>query len=392
MQKGEILIYGEIGTFPGGVSAKFIQQELNRNKDEKEIVLLINSVGGDVFEGYAIYNALKQSGKKIRAVVQGMCASIATLISSAAQEVVMSEASEFFIHDPFAFTEGNADKLRDVADQLDNIKKTIINVYKERTNLSEDELWALMKEEKSYSPEQAVEAGFADKVAERLKAVARYDSVLPKEETTPKTNKERLSFIEKKFNELKNWLSTVKNVILTTDTGVMLELETEQAEVGAMVWVIEEGERIGPAPEGEHVIAETGMTIMVDAEGKIAEIIEGNMEDNAEEDTQTSNNADSTKTENMSAEDKRIEILENTVARLEKALEAKQENEKKAAYDKRVGELEAQLKALKDGMPLGDDEDIADSPVVSINRKAKAGSNEESFDNMAKALRKQIYG
>lgn len=95
---GHVFIYGGIGSGPGETSLKSVKAQLDPQA-ENYIVHLV-SPGGEVFEGFGIYNILKNSGKKITTHIEGVCASIATLIAFAGDEIVMNKTSEFMIHNP----------------------------------------------------------------------------------------------------------------------------------------------------------------------------------------------------------------------------------------------------------------------------------------------------
>ena len=168
---GHIYIYGEVGK---QVTLDTVLKEIApKNTD---YIVHIHSNGGDVFEGYAIYNAIKNTGKNITVHIEGVCASIATLIAAAGSKIVMNTKSQFMIHNPrIASMGGDAKDLRNVAGQLDKIKSQLIDSWIGRTSLSHDQLSQMYDNETWLNPEQAVEMGFADEVQEVLKAVASAD-------------------------------------------------------------------------------------------------------------------------------------------------------------------------------------------------------------------------
>ena len=174
-------VYGVIGDAPKGAQEKHysfqdFQKELDPNATD--YIVHIFSPGGDVFQGFAMYNALKNTGKKIKVQVEGVCASIATLIAGAAApgQLFMNEQSQWLVHNPrFNNISGDAQELRTGADQLDQIKTLLINVYRKRTGLSEEALWNVLNAQKPMTPMQAKELGFVDEVVESMKAVAFAD-------------------------------------------------------------------------------------------------------------------------------------------------------------------------------------------------------------------------
>ena len=158
----EIRIYDSIGWW--GVTASDFAAELDKI-DAGEIVLRINSSGGDVFDGFAIYNLLRDHPAKVTTIVDGFAASIASIIALAGDEIEVHEASVVMIHDPWGVGIGNADELRQLADVLDKtIAGPMAKLYSDRMDKPIDEIRNLMKSETWYTGEEAVDSGFASKV------------------------------------------------------------------------------------------------------------------------------------------------------------------------------------------------------------------------------------
>lgn len=168
----EILIYGEIGPEEwralGGdvVSSKWVKQMLDSYAGETEITVRINSLGGDVFEGLAIYNLLAEHPAKISVKVDSVAASAASFIAMAGDSVEMARNSKLMIHKPFTGVKGNADAMRKVAEILDELESSIVDSYVLRTGMAAEDLGAMMREEKWINAQSAVEMGFADSVSE----------------------------------------------------------------------------------------------------------------------------------------------------------------------------------------------------------------------------------
>ncbi len=159
-----INIYGDITSFPwfeGDVSSYNLSKQLEELTDVNEIHVFINSYGGEVAEGLAIYNALKRHKAKVRTIVDGFACSIASVIFMAGDERIMHEASLLMIHNAWTWTEGNANELRKAADDLDKITQASINAYKANSTLSEEEIKELLDNESWLLPEEAIEYGFA---------------------------------------------------------------------------------------------------------------------------------------------------------------------------------------------------------------------------------------
>lgn len=178
----EILIYDEIGPanfWADTVDAKSFVKELQA-LDVETITLRINSPGGDVFDGVAIYNALVDHPAAVKVKVDGLAASIASVIMLAGDERHVGTGAQVMIHDPWTFAMGEAADLRKTADLLDSIRETILDIYEERTSMSRDDLATQMSAESWYAGAAAVEAGFATVVddepeAKAVKAIAKFD-------------------------------------------------------------------------------------------------------------------------------------------------------------------------------------------------------------------------
>lgn len=125
----------------------------------------INSPGGDVFEARAISSQLKQFGGKVVAYIDGLAASAATTIAMAADEVVISDGSFFMIHNAWAMAIGNKVDMTEMATLLDKIDGAIVNDYTGKTGKSIDEVKAWMDAETWFTAQEAVDIGFADRMA-----------------------------------------------------------------------------------------------------------------------------------------------------------------------------------------------------------------------------------
>lgn len=158
----EISIYDEIGYV--GVTAGDFIRDLESVKSSK-ISLRLNSPGGDVFDGIAIMNALKNHKAEVTVHIDGLAASIASVIAMAGDHVVMAKNATLMIHDAWTMGIGNAKDLRKTADLLDKTSDNIASIYADRTGIDSETWRAKMGEETWFSAEEAVEAGLADEVA-----------------------------------------------------------------------------------------------------------------------------------------------------------------------------------------------------------------------------------
>lgn len=175
----EILIYDEIGDSwwnPDAVAAKRFVRELNK-LDVSTISLRINSPGGSVFDGHAIYNALKNHKATITTYVDGLAASIASVVALAADRVVVAKNSMFMIHNPHTIALGDAAEMRKTADFLDQVRNTIVGVYEEKTGQKPADIEAEMDREAWYEADEAVALGYADAIEgdAQVAALARFD-------------------------------------------------------------------------------------------------------------------------------------------------------------------------------------------------------------------------
>lgn len=144
-----------------GVTAKRISAAL-RSLDGADVVVNINSPGGDVFEGLAIYNLLREYKGHVTVRVLGVAASAASFIAMAADEIQIARAGFFMIHNAWTGLWGNRNDLRETADFLEQIDDTIADIYQVRSGLSMDELKADMDKERWINGRDAIDSGFAD--------------------------------------------------------------------------------------------------------------------------------------------------------------------------------------------------------------------------------------
>lgn len=159
------------------ITPKAFREELNSG--DGDVVVRINSEGGDVFAANEIYNMLKEYRGNVRVKIDAMAASAASVIAMAGDSVEISPVGMIVIHNPWTGTIGDADEFKAVANQLDSIKENIINAYELKTHLSRTKLAKMMDEETFIHARKAVELGFADKIIgeENLPAETANDSM-----------------------------------------------------------------------------------------------------------------------------------------------------------------------------------------------------------------------
>lgn len=165
----ELLLYGEISEYSwygDEITPEVFNNDLKAIGAVDEITVRINSGGGDVFAAVAIYTRLKEHKAKVAVKIDGWCASAATIIAMAGDTIEISVGGIFMIHDPMAGLLGyyNVEELNKISKELETIKQSIVNCYMTVTEMSEDEIKSLMTEEKWFTAEEAVEAGFCTSV------------------------------------------------------------------------------------------------------------------------------------------------------------------------------------------------------------------------------------
>ncbi len=163
-QTATLNIYGDITSFPwfeGDVSAVNLSKQLEEMADVSQINVYINSYGGEVAEGLAIYNALKRHKAKVTTYCDGFACSIASVIFMAGDERIMNDSSLLMIHNAWTFAQGDSQALRKQADDLDKITQASVEAYKAHSNITEEEIKSLMNAETWILPGEALSYGFA---------------------------------------------------------------------------------------------------------------------------------------------------------------------------------------------------------------------------------------
>lgn len=173
----EVLIYDEIGEswFSDGVTAKGFAESLARLGDVSDINVRINSPGGKVFEGMAIYNTLKNHKATVNVHIDGLAASIATVIAMAGDNIHMAKNALFMIHDPAAVAIGTARDMLETASMLEAVENTIVDVYADRTGMEDAAIRSAMNAETWYSADDAKAAGFVQNVTPNKQVAASFD-------------------------------------------------------------------------------------------------------------------------------------------------------------------------------------------------------------------------
>lgn len=168
----EISIHDEIGYF--GLRFQDFHKDLKALGELDQITVSINSYGGEVFDGLAIYNVLNAHKANVTVRVEGIAASIASVIAMAGDEVQIPENAFLMVHNPWGLSMGDSEEMRKTADLLDKLRGSIVSTYRSKTGMKDDEIINLMDEETWMDGKEAVSRGFADTV---LSAVALANSI-----------------------------------------------------------------------------------------------------------------------------------------------------------------------------------------------------------------------
>ena len=292
--------------------------------DVTDIHVYINSGGGSVIEGWAIYDKLKTSGKKITTIGEGMVGSIATIIFMAGDYRKLHENSRFFIHNPYwqpdSPTPMEADDLISLGESLQAEQKKILDFYSNQTGKAVEDLEPLMQKATDLTSAQALEMGFANEIISTSVNYTPYKLVaFVATENKPKQikmnkNEQSVSWIKRGFTKL---AALINGVTLNMEmpvkdaegNEVLLYVDSETEDlVGKSAYLLDAEGNESAAPNGDYTDA-NGRVIKV-AEGVVAEVIEAEAKKHEGE--------EETKMEDLIA---KIAELESTKANLTSELE-----------------------------------------------------------------------
>ena len=204
-KKAEVSIYGVIyfeGWDDGDVTPRYIKDELAKIGDAKDIDLLVNSPGGSVFAGMAIYNILNKSKARITTYIEGVAASIAGVVSLVGSKIFMPDNSLFMLHNPTISVGGESKELIKAAEILAKIKENIINVFENKTQQTRETIAEWMDNETWFTSKEAFEAGIIDEETKSIPATNCNNGVI-------NINNQYLSFdkykgLEAAYNKIEN--------------------------------------------------------------------------------------------------------------------------------------------------------------------------------------------
>ncbi len=172
--QADVFIYDDIGeSFFGGISAKQFNDDLQALPDSvKTISLYINSAGGSVFEGMSIYNQLRRHPATVNTHIDGLAASISSLIAMVGEKITIAANGMMMIHKPMGGGIGTADDLRQVADALDKVQETLRDTYVAKTAIDASEVDKLLNAETWMTASEALVRGFVDEIEEARQMAA----------------------------------------------------------------------------------------------------------------------------------------------------------------------------------------------------------------------------
>ncbi|MBY7234184.1 head maturation protease, ClpP-related [Escherichia coli] len=299
----DIYIYDEIGFW--GVTAKQFISDLNALGDITHINLHINSPGGDVFEGIAIFNALKTHGASITVYVDGVAASMASVIAMVGNPVIMPENTFMMIHKPFGFTGGDAEDMRTYADLLDKVEAVLLPAYAQKTGKTTDEIAAMLADETWMSGAECLAHGFADQVTPAVKAMACIQSkrteefkkmpesirnmITPPRNSAPRVQDDEPAAsrtpvqaaapvvdensIRAQVTEFHLGKELLEKVELTEDNASRLEEFSKEWKDASDKWNAMWGIKIEQTKDGKHYVAGIGLSMEDTEEGKLSQFL-----------------------------------------------------------------------------------------------------------------------
>ena len=268
----DVYIFDEIGSY--GVNAQSFIEEIKAYR-KKPMNLHINCVGGDVFDGMAIYNVIKKRTAETTVYIEGIAASMGSVIALAADNVVMAENSLFMIHNAWGGAMGEASEMRKTANLLEKISNEIADIYVKKTKLPYDKVKDMMDEETWLNADEALELGFVDSISDAIKVAAKYDVSKFKNITNEEiVNKLNVNLKSKKMtDELKNWFNNKVDDIIARVKSEKSENEGVDTNKEVEITIADEAQVLNKLVDFETKVTELNGSI-AELEGEKATLTE----------------------------------------------------------------------------------------------------------------------
>lgn len=349
MDTAKIYIYGIIDSNQdanaaewGYVNLKGVKDQLDAQPNTKEIEVHIHSEGGVVTEGFAIHDFLRSQGKPVTTIIDGVCASIATVVLLAGDVRVGTENAKPFIHNPWGMAGGDKEELRKYADELETMENDIAEFYAAKTKLTTAEALDYMRNETAFTATEALANGMLTKIETVMRAVALLKpnniKTMAKENLT---KEEAQSMFDGVLNSIKAILKPSKNSEPQNKTvadanGV--ELLFADVEDDAQEAVGDKATVDGSAAEGD-VLMPNGETYVFEA-GELKEIKPAESTD------------DDADVEALQAEvdDLKTQLADAQALAQANADEAADEKAKAKALKASLKDIKAQVKQIKENV------------------------------------------
>lgn len=248
--EAEISIYDAIGGYD--INAKQFVDEL-KAVDAETIHLRINSPGGSVIDGNAIFNALKRHSARVVVHIDGLAASMASVIAMAGEEIRMADNALMMIHNPWTITMGDADDLRKDADLLDKMRDAIVTAYS-RSQYEPEELIAMMDEETWLTAQEALDGGFIDMIEDGLRAAASDFAAFAKSSGIEIPADKQIAALNKQVEALQRaneQLTEKWELEFKLHTEAMKKVADAEAEIESAELAKAEAEELAKKIEGE---------------------------------------------------------------------------------------------------------------------------------------------
>lgn len=194
-----LYIYGDITSikwFENDVCVYDLAKEIG-DLNGKALTVRINSYGGEVAEGLAIYNLLKSYAGEVTTICDGFACSAASVVFMAGAKRIMPRSSLLMIHNAWTRASGDADDLRKAADDIEKITQPSVEIYTSVSNLDADEIKAMMDAETWIEADEALDFGFATEISEEAAMQSLEDGILAKTVFKNKQLEKRIKELEK---------------------------------------------------------------------------------------------------------------------------------------------------------------------------------------------------